>query len=71
MSHSVIATVQQPIELTYTGSAISFDVYADEEKLGAIEVGKGTFRWRNKNEVDFEAISWTDLLKRLNRDLPE
>mgnify|MGYP000927961821 CR=1 FL=1 len=69
--HKVIATMQQSVELSYAGSAMRFEVYSDQEMLGTIEIGKGTFRWKNKNEQDFEAIPWSDLFKRLNRDLPQ
>jgi hypothetical protein len=56
--HTVKASVSN-IDLTKAGSSISLEVFADEEKLGTVELGRGSIRWYGKNKQKPTPISWS------------
>ena len=45
------------IDLTRAGSSISLDVFADKEKIGTVELGRGSIRWYGKNKQKGTTIS--------------
>ncbi len=49
------------VDLTKTGSSIHLDVYSADEKVGRIEIGRGSLRWWGKNKVNAKRISWPRL----------
>ncbi len=49
------------VDLTRTGSSIHLDVYAADEKVGRIEIGRGSLRWWGKSKVNAKRISWPRL----------
>lgn len=49
----------QVLELTRAGSLISFEIYSDEEKIGAIIVGRGSITWVGRGRHKRKTISWT------------
>lgn len=54
------------LELNQAGSAIELKVFADDEMLGTIQIGQGSFRWKNKNGKKYKALSWTEFFRVLN-----
>jgi hypothetical protein len=56
--HSVRCTVNVP-ELTKAGSSVSFEVYADGEKIGTIIAGRGSITWYGAKRKTGKEISWT------------
>jgi hypothetical protein len=56
--HTVKAAVKN-IDLTKTGTSISLDVFAAKEKIGTIELGRGTIRWRGRHKQRLKPIPWT------------
>jgi hypothetical protein len=56
--HTVKASVSN-IDLTKAGSSISLEVFADEEKLGTVELGRGSIRWYGRNKQKPTPISWS------------
>ncbi len=49
----------QVLELTRAGSSISFEVFADDEKIGAITVGRGSITWTGRGRHSGKKLSWT------------
>ena len=43
--HRVTAQVQI-LDLTKAGSSMEFEIYASEEKIGTIVIGRGSLTWR-------------------------
>ena len=68
--HSATATLEVK-ELGNTNSALTLKIYADDSLLGTINIGKGTFRWRNSNGRFDHAQSWTNFFKLLNDNAGE
>jgi hypothetical protein len=58
--HTVKAAVQN-IDLTKAGTSISLSVYAAGEKIGTVELGRGSLRWYGKNKQKPTPISWSRL----------
>ena len=56
--HRVKAMVQIE-ELAKAGSAIYLDIFADAEKIGRVEIGRGSFTWYGKNREKGRRISWS------------
>ena len=58
--HKVRAAVQN-IDLTKAGTSISLDVFAEGEKIGTVEIGRGSLRWYGKNKQKPKPIPWSTL----------
>ena len=56
--HDVKAAVKN-IDLTKAGTSVSLDVYAESEKIGTMELGRGTIRWYGRHQQTPKTISWT------------
>jgi hypothetical protein len=47
--------------LTKAGTSISLSVYAAGEKIGTVELGRGSLRWYGKSKQKPTPISWSKL----------
>jgi hypothetical protein len=56
--HTVRAAVDN-IDLTKAGTSIKLEVYAAKEKIGTVELGRGTIRWYGRYKQKPTTISWT------------
>jgi len=56
--HTVKANLQI-LELTKAGSAMSFEIYANKEKMGTIVIGRGSFSWIGKGKQNGKNYSWS------------
>lgn len=63
--HSVRCTVQVP-ELTKSGTSVWFDVHADGEKIGRIELGRGSIMWYGGKRQKGTRISWSKFAQLMN-----
>ena len=59
-AHRVKASIKV-LELSQAGSAINLKIYADDEVIGTIQIGQGSFGWKGKSKKgkSFKRISWT------------
>ena len=64
--HRVKARLQVE-ELAKAGSALYLDIFADEEKIGTIEIGRGSFMWWGGKRKKRRKISWSDFAELLDR----
>jgi hypothetical protein len=46
-------------ELTIAGSALRLRIYADREKLGEMEVGRGSLYWHGRHKRTRKRINWS------------
>jgi len=58
--HKVEAAVHN-IDLTKTGTSISLEVTASGERLGRVEIGRGSLRWYGKYKHIPKLIPWSRL----------
>ena len=54
-------------ELAKAGSALYLDIFADEEKIGTIEIGRGSFIWWGGKRKKRRKISWSNFAELLDR----
>jgi hypothetical protein len=64
--HSVKANVQI-LDLTRAGSSITLTIFADDKKLGEIQLGQGSVNWIGKSrKVWGKPLSWTKFAEIMN-----
>jgi hypothetical protein len=56
--HKVIAELTN-VELVKAGSALKLEVFASREKLGELEVGRGSIYWRGASRQTRKRIDWS------------
>jgi hypothetical protein len=56
--HSVSASVQIH-QLSKAGTSIDFEIFADEEKIGTMIIGRGSLTWYGRNRKKPIELSWT------------
>jgi hypothetical protein len=56
--HRVTAQVQI-LDLTKAGSSMEFEIYANEEKIGTIVIGRGSLTWRGGRRQRDKRLSWS------------
>lgn len=56
--HSVKAHLQV-MELAKAGSSLDLEIYASEEKIGTLIIGRGSLYWYGRNRHKSKRISWT------------
>jgi hypothetical protein len=56
--HAVYAKLNVP-ELTKAGSSLFLYVYASNEKIGELEIGRGALYWRGGGRKRWKRIPWT------------
>jgi hypothetical protein len=49
----------QILDLTKAGSSMEFEIYADEEKIGTIVIGRGSLTWRGGRRQREKRLSWS------------
>jgi hypothetical protein len=57
-THSVRASLSIP-ELTRAGSSLNLQLYAHGEKIGEIEMGRGSLFWYGRNRQKRKRIGWS------------
>jgi hypothetical protein len=60
--HLVKANIQIH-ELSKAGASMSFDLFADDQKLGHMVIGRGTITWYGKNRKQGRELNWTKFAK--------
>lgn len=56
--HSVKAHLQV-LELAKAGSSLDLEIYASEEKIGTLIIGRGSLYWYGRNRHKSKRISWS------------
>jgi hypothetical protein len=59
-THEVKADVRN-LDLTKAGSSINLEVFAHKEKIGTVEIGRGSLRWFGRRKQHGKRISWSSL----------
>ena len=56
--HAVKAELSS-VDLAKAGSSLNLQIYAHEEKIGELEVGRGSLYWYGRNRHKRKRINWT------------
>ena len=65
--HRVTAQVQI-LDLTKAGSSMEFEIYASEEKIGTIVIGRGSLTWRGGRRQKEKRLSWSQFAELMDRE---
>lgn len=63
--HTVRARFNVP-QLTKAGSSLSLEVYADEQKIGEVTIGRGSLFWRGGRRHLLKKISWSRFAEKMD-----
>lgn len=63
--HAVYANLNVP-ELTKAGSSLELFVYAQGEKIGELELGRGGVYWRGGRKHKRKRLSWSRFAEMMN-----
>jgi hypothetical protein len=64
--HRVTAHVQI-LDLTKAGSSMEFDIYAQDEKIGTIVIGRGSLTWRGGRRQREKRLSWSKFAELMDK----
>ena len=56
--HEVKAALSN-FDLAKAGSSLNLQIYANEEKIGELEVGRGSLYWYGRSRHKSKRINWT------------
>jgi hypothetical protein len=59
-THQVKAGIKN-LDLTKAGTSIELNVYAAKDKIGTVEIGRGSLRWYGKGKQKPKVIPWSKL----------
>jgi hypothetical protein len=62
--HSVRAELQI-MELSKAGTSITLEIFADQEKLGTLVVGRGSMTWYGSRWKNGRKFSWSDFAAKM------
>jgi hypothetical protein len=65
--HRVTAQVQI-LDLTKAGSSMEFEIYASEEKIGTIVIGRGSLTWRGGRRKSDKRLSWSQFAELMDKE---
>lgn len=65
--HSARAKVQV-MELSKAGTSIDVELFADEEKLGTLIIGRGSLTWYGKKWKNGRRFSWSRFADKMEND---
>lgn len=63
--HEVRASLKVA-ELTKMGTSLDLEIYADGEKLGTLEIGRGSLFWRGAKRLRGRRVDWSEFAKRMD-----
>ena len=63
--HAVRANLQV-MELSKAGTSLDLAIYADEQKLGDLTIGRGSLFWHGRNRQSSKRISWSRFAKMMD-----
>ena len=63
--HTVKANVQI-LDLTKAGSSMDFEIFANEEKIGTIIIGRGSLTWYGRNRKHGKTFSWSEFAEMMD-----
>lgn len=60
--HAVHARLNVP-HLTKAGSGLELEIYAEEEKIGTLTIGRGSLFWKGGKRQKRKQIAWSDFAR--------
>ena len=63
--HQVRATLSV-VELTKAGTSLELQVFANREKIGSLEIGRGSITWRGGKGQKEKRLSWSEFAQHMD-----
>ena len=63
--HQVRATLSV-VELTKAGTSLELQVFANREKIGSLEIGRGSITWRGGKRQKEKRLSWSEFAQHMD-----
>jgi hypothetical protein len=63
--HAVHARLNVP-HLTKAGSGLELEIYAEDEKIGTLTIGRGSLFWKGGKRHKEKQISWTSFARMMD-----
>lgn len=63
--HEVIADLRVH-GLTKAGTGLSLEIFAEGEKIGHLEIGRGSLNWTGARRQSTKRISWSDFARHMD-----
>lgn len=63
--HQVRATLSV-VELTKAGTSLELQVFANREKIGSLEIGRGSITWRGGKRQKEKRLSWSQFAQHMD-----
>ncbi|MCM2269793.1 MAG: hypothetical protein NDJ75_06805 [Thermoanaerobaculia bacterium] len=54
------------VELTKAGTSLELQVYANREKIGSLEIGRGSITWRGGKRQKEKRLSWSQFAQHMD-----
>ena len=54
------------VELTKAGTSLELEVFADAEKIGSLEIGRGSICWRGGKRQKAKRLSWSEFAQHMD-----
>lgn len=64
--HSVRARLKAPVELTKAGTSLNLKIYSQNQKIGEIEIGRGSLFWWGRKRKKWKRIAWSEFAKKMD-----
>ncbi len=65
--HVVRAHQVQVVELTKAGTSLRLEIYAHKEKIGTLEIGRGSLYWTGRSRQKSNRINWSKFADWMDR----
>ncbi len=64
--HAVKANLQV-LELSKAGTSLELEIFADEQKLGDMTIGRGSLYWHGRDRKSSKRVSWSRFAKMMDK----
>jgi len=54
------------VELTKAGTSLELQVYANREKIGSLEIGRGSITWRGGKRQKEKRLTWSQFAQHMD-----
>lgn len=55
------------LELTKAGTSLNLEIFALGEKIGELEIGRGSLTWRGGKRHKAKRLAWTEFAQQMDR----
>ena len=64
--HAVKANLQV-LELSKAGTSLKLEIFAAEQKIGDLTIGRGSLYWHGRNRQSSKRIGWSRFAKMMDK----